>query len=328
MRPLLERLGSTRLTLVLLPALAAAVVAVGRDSGPPSWALAFPLGALAMNLAAAIATHAAFRAQPALLAFHLALLALVALAAAGRLTYLQGSVELSEGEEFSGRFVAERSGPLHPRELERAVFVNLGFSVDYEPGLKRARTRNRIAWTDAAGRRHAAEIGDDTPLKQGGYRIYTTSNKGFAPEFVWVADAGGPPARGTVHLPSFPAQLTRQETEWTPPGATQALALRLEIEERLVDLESRWTLRPPGRHVLEVNAGAQAHALRPGDEARIAGGTLHYVGLRTWMGYTVAYDRTLPWMLASALLAATSLTWHFAGRWKRRPWPQDPGGME
>jgi hypothetical protein len=62
---------------------------------------------------------------------------------------------------------------------------------------------------------------------------------------------------------------------------------------------------------------ARRTAARPG--VRIAGGTLVYDGLRTWMGYRVAYDPTLPWLLAAALLAALSLGWHYRSASSFRP---------
>jgi cytochrome c biogenesis protein len=312
-------LGSPRLTLVLLPLLALAVVAVSTEAGPPSATLAAPLIALAVNLAAAIATRAAFRRQPALLAFHLALLALVAIAAAGRLTYLKGTVELSEGEEFAGTLHSEERGPLHSRDLRRGAFVNLGFTVDYEPGLKRARTSNRVGFRDAGGNARELVIGDDAPLKIAGYRFYTTSNKGFAPELAWTPRSGAA-SRGTIHMPSFPAALERQQLSWSPPGSTIELDTRLDIEERVVDVEGRWRLAVPGRHALVVQAGPERATLRPGESHRFAEGTLHYVGLRLWMGYTVSHDWTIPWMLASALVAALALAWHYATRFRRESW--------
>ena len=315
----LAQLGSPRLTLVLLPLLAVAVIAVAWEAGPPSATLAAPLGALAANLAGAIATRAAFRRQPALLAFHLALLAVVVIAAAGRLTYLKGTVELSEGEEFAGALHSEERGPLHMGALERAAFVNLGFTVDYEPGVKRARTANRVGFRDADGNSRDTVIGDDAPLKIAGYRFYTTSNKGFAPDLVWTPRAGAS-QRGTIHMPSFPAALERQQLAWSPPGSTVVLDTRLDIEERVVDIEGRWQLQAPARHVLVVQAGSERATLRPGESHRFAEGTLHYVGLRLWMGYAVSHDWTIPWMLASALLAAAALAWHYVERFRQQSW--------
>ncbi|OYU68100.1 MAG: hypothetical protein CFE45_43430, partial [Burkholderiales bacterium PBB5] len=45
-----------------------------------------------------------------------------------------------------------------------------------------------------------------------------------------------------------------------------------------------------------------------------------YEGLRTWMGYRVAFDPTLPWLLASALLAALALGVHYTLKF----WPGQP----
>ncbi|MBI3374943.1 MAG: cytochrome c biogenesis protein ResB [Betaproteobacteria bacterium] len=322
------QLGSPRLTLALMALLAVCVIAVSRDFGPPAWILATPLALLAVNLAGALSTQPAFRTHSALLLFHLALLAVVALAAAGRLTYLKGAVELSEGEEFGGVLTQRESGPLHGDVIERVAFTNLGFTVYYEPGMKRAQTRNRVAFVDSSGAHREAVIGDDTPLKLSGYRFYTTPNKGFAPDFVWAPALGGPPVRGTIHLPSFPAQLTRQEIEWTPPGAAQALLTRLEIEERIVDLEKSWLLRPPREHALIIAAGREHVVLRPGESHRFSEGTLHYAGLRLWMGYSVFCDWTLPWLLAACALAAGALGWHYVVRFRREPWQSaDPGPL-
>lgn len=326
-RGMVAQIGSPRLTLALMASLALCVVAANRELGPPAWLLAPPLALLAANLAGAVSTHATFRAHSALLLFHLALLAIVALAAAGSLTYLKGAVELSDGEEFAGALTRRESGPLHGNAIERVAFENLGFTVHYQPGLRRAHTRNRVAFVDASGVRRETVIGDDTPLVVSGYRIYTTPNKGFAPDLVWAPALGGPAMRGTIHLPSFPAQLTRQELEWTPPGAAQTLSARLEIEERIVDLENPWVLRPPRRHALAIVAGRERVVLRPGESHRFAEGTLHYAGLRTWMGYSVFYDWTVPWMLAACALAAGALGWHYVARFRRDPWQGASTGL-
>jgi cytochrome c biogenesis protein len=313
-------LGSPRLTLWLIGLLAFAVAAGYAGLSDATWALAAPLALLAVNLAAALATHPAFRAQGALVAFHLALLAVIVLAAAGRLTYLKGAVELSDGQVFEGALTQQESGPLHGGALERIRFANLGFEVDYQPGLKRAQTRNRISYVGADGVAREAVIGDVTPLKLAGYRFYTSSNKGYAPELLWTPRDGRAPVRGTIHLPSFPAQAAHQATEWTPPGATQMLTTSLETDDFEIDLSQSWVMRLPGRHSLSIRTAEQTVVLRPGESHRFAEGTLRYEGLRMWMGYTVYYDWTMPWLIAACVLAVASLAWHFAGRFLRRPW--------
>ena len=41
-------------------------------------------------------------------------------------------------------------------------------------------------------------VGDDTPLVLDGYRLYTTSNKGFAPLLTWQQN-GAPAVHGVLH---------------------------------------------------------------------------------------------------------------------------------
>lgn len=311
---------SLRVTLVLLALLAASVGATYALEADATFALSAPLGLLAGNLAAAVATHPTFRTQGALLVFHFALIAVIVLVAAGRLTYLKGSVELSDGQFFDGTLTQRQGGPLHGDGLERVRFANLGFEVDYRPGLKRAQTRNRVGFAADGGVWGEAVIGDDTPLELHGYRFYTSSNKGFAPELVWIPRDGSAPARGTIHMPSFPAQLTHQSLEWTPPGATQVLYTRLEIDDYVIDLARAWVLRPPAVHALAIRAGDASVTLRPGESHRFAEGTLRYEGLRMWMGYTVFYDWTIPWLLAACAAAIAALAWHFAAKFRRQPW--------
>lgn len=317
-------MGSPYLALWLIALFGLAVVAVYHDLAQPTWALAVPLALLAANVACAVATHPAFRTQGALLVFHLALIAIAALAAAGRLTYLKGTLELSAGQTFGGKLLTEERGPLHPGDPAQAAFTNLGFTVSYLPGLRRAQTLNRVAFPDAAGREREALIGDDTPLVLRGYRFYTTPNKGYAPEFVWRPAAGGAPVRGTIHLPSFPASLTRQTLEWMPPGAARPFVTTLEFDEPVVRLEEEWVLgQAAPKHSLQVRAGAEQAVLRPGESHRFAEGTLRYEGLRMWMGYALFYDRTIAWLLAACAIAVASLAWHFAAKFLRTSWQEE-----
>ena len=87
-----------------------------------------------------------------------------------------------------------------------------------------------------------------------------------------------------------------------------------------MDLERPWVLRAPAAHALAIDANAQRVVLRPGESHAFAAGTLHYVGLRMWMGYSVFYDWTLPWLLAAAVLAALALGAHYYGKFRREPW--------
>lgn len=315
----LARAGSPRLTLVLLAALGlAAAASYGLEAS--SALLAPPLAALAANLGAAVIANPVFRRQPALLAFHLALLVLVLLVLAGRLTYLSGRVELTQGVPFEGDLVAVEAGPLHPWRLAELRFVNEGFRIRYVPGLRRGPTENRVRWRDASGVERSAVIGDQRPLVLAGYRFYTTPNKGFAPLFAWHPAGGGAPLRGAVHLPSYPLNEFGQAREWEPPGSGQRLWVMLRIEEPVLDPGRESVFRLPKRHRLVVRAGEERRELAPGERLALPGGTLVYEGLTTWMGYKVFYDWTRPWLLAACLVAAGTLGWHYWRKFRAAPW--------
>jgi cytochrome c biogenesis protein len=313
---------SLRVTLVLLALFAAGVAATYALDTDAAFALSAPLGLLALNLAAAIVANPVFRRQTALLVFHLALLALVVLAAAGRLTYLKGQIELAEGELFSGQLTQSESGRWHRSQLERAQFVNEGFTIRYEKGVSRAETRNSVRWLDDRGAEQRAVIGDNQPLVRHGYRFYTTFNKGFAPVFVWHP-TGGAARRGTINLPSYPVHEYRQALEWTVPGTRTTLWTMLQFDEVLLDPEQVSQFRLPERHTLVVRIGEARHELAPGARLMLPQGVLIYEHLSTWMGYTVFYDWTLPWLFAACMLAVASMAWHFWQKCVAQPWDGD-----
>ncbi len=318
-RALLAPLGSARLALALIALLGAAVLATYLGSFTSPWPLAATLALIAVNLGCAVLTNAVFRRQTALLVFHLALMALVLLVAAGRLTYLKGRVEVSTGTAFEGVLTQTEAGPWHRSRLAGLRFTNAGFTIDYHPGIKRDRTANAVVWRDRDGRTQRAVIGDNQPLVLAGYRFYTSPNKGFAPVFTWTP-VGGAPHRGTIHLPSYPMNEHRQALEWTLPGTGATVWTMLQFDEVLLDPARASRFRLPEHHALVLRIGEARHVLAPGGRLRLAQGELAYEGLTTWMGYTVVYDWTTPWVLAACLLAAGSLALHFWRKFASRPW--------
>ena len=203
--------------------------------------------------------------------------------------------------------------------ISEVTFTNHGFTLDYSPGMKRDQTRNAVSWNDAAGREQRAVIGDQQPLVLNGYRFYTSANKGFAPLFIWLP-ARGVPQRGTIHLPSYPIHEYGQALEWTPPGTEVRLWVMLKFEEALLDPAKPWQFRLPREHALVLRVGEERRELKPGERYLLPQGMLVYEGLTTWMGYKVFYDWTLPWLLASCLLAVVSLTWHYWQKFAAQPW--------
>jgi cytochrome c biogenesis protein len=311
-RTYVAHVGSLRSTLALMALLGLAVFAnqVAEVLGAPALTVAMAL--LALNLVAALVVHPAFRRQLPLLVAHLALLALVVLAAYGRLASLDGRFELTQGVPFDGTLIDARAGALHRDELQRLAFSHQGFEIDYAPGRKRGATRNSVTWRDEAGRERSAVIGDHRPLLLDGYRIYTSPNKGFAPLLVWTP-RGGEPITGAVHLPAFPAHELRQAIEWSLPDGRRAWVL-LQTDEMLIDPARASRFELPRRHTLVLRMDPQRHELQPGQGVELGGGTLTYLGLRSWMGYRITYDPTLPWLLAASLLAAFALAWHYTQR--------------
>jgi cytochrome c biogenesis protein len=315
----LRRLASARLTLVIIVLLALGVIAYEPAAGRGGWLVVTPLTLGAINLIAAILTNGELRQHAALLMFHFALLAIVVLAAAGRLTYLKGQLELAEGETFSGHLTQFDSGPWHRSRLQQAAFRNDGYSIRYAKGVKRAETRNAVYWQDEAGQAQQAVIGDHTPLTRHGYRFYTSFNKGFAPVFVWHPHDGAP-QRGSINLPSYPIHEYRQALDWTLPGTQINVWTMLQFDEVLLNPERPSQLRLPSQHTLIVRIGEARQVLTPGTRIALPQGVLTYERLTMWMGYSVFYDWTLPWLTAACVLAVVALAGHFWQKFAAQPW--------
>jgi cytochrome c biogenesis protein len=307
-------LASTRLTLVLLAAIAAGVAAHAQVPGGLAGTLAALFGLGAANLLAALALQPRLRADLALFVFHLALLALLALAAAGRLTALTGTVELAQGEVFDGQLLTSEAGPLHPDGLSRLRFVNDGFTIDYAEGWKRGRTTNRVRVFGSGGEVEAHVIGDMDALVVDGYRFYTTPNKGFAAVFRWVPRGGAATERGAVHLPAYPMHEHAQAQTWRIPGTAREAWVMLDLDRPAIDPTRPSRFGLPESHRLVVVVGSARRVLEAGEGVVLEEGVLVYEGLTAWMGYKVFYDPTLPWMAAAALLAVASLA---AFVWRR-----------
>jgi cytochrome c biogenesis protein len=317
-RRLLSALASLRLTLFSLLLLLGAVGYLYDRAGEAeaSVPLVLPLSLLSVNLMAAIVTNKAFRRQLPLLVFHLALLAIIVLVAAGRLTYLRATAEVVTGAEFAGMERIE-AGPWHRGAKDALRFENLGFRIDYKPGLRRDATVNRVRWRDEAGIPHTLEIGDQVPLVIRGYRFYTSSNKGFSALFRWDPKQGEAQLE-SVNFLSYPANKDRQKTSGRLGG--EDVRVSLNIREQLIDPATDSQFRLPGEHEVTVDFSWRVATLKPGDSVTVPAGRLVYVGLTTWMGYNVFYDWTMPWLLAACALAALALGWHFWRKFAARPW--------
>ncbi len=312
--PFLGALASPRMTLVALAAIAAGVVAHTQVEGGIAGLLATVFAFGAVNLLAALAVQPRLRADLPLLVFHVALLAILALAAIGRLTSLTGTLELAQGEVFDGRLLTLEAGPLHPDGLSKMRFVNDGFTIDYAEGWRRGRTTNEVRVFGGNGEITRRTIGDIDALVVDGYRFYTTSNKGFALVFRWVPRSGEAMERGTVHLPSYPVHEHRQAQTWRIPGTSREAWAMLDMARPAIDPARPSRFRLPDAYSLVLVIDGDRRELAPGGSVTLDEGILVYEGLTTWMGYKVFYDPTLPWLLAAALVAIAALGAFF---WRR-----------
>lgn len=316
----IERFASLKITLFAIVLFAAGILWAYNSGASATWAISAPLFLLTINLIAAVITNEAFYRRLSLLVFHIALVLVVALVAVSRLTSLNGEVEVTEGTQMRPESVGYISGPWHRWKLNEIVFVNNGFTIDYAEGLQRGKTRNKVSWVDDAGEARTMVIGDQHSLYIKGYRFYTTSNKGFAPVFTWIPADGSQPLTGSVHLPSYPLNDTGQAKEWEVPGYKIKVWTMLMLDEAVVDPGKASVFKKPEKSHAFVRVGEDTMKMGLGDKFNLPGGVLVYKELRTWMGYRIFSDWTLPWLIAASVVAVLSVSWYFVEKFMSSPW--------
>ena len=312
MRTILKSLASLKLTMVGITGLIANSFAISQwpDEAIP-W-LVLPLSLLAVNLFAALFVRHAFRQQAALLLFHVGLLAVLVLVAAGVLLRFDGSVEVVEGTPFDASNVTARGGGwLHPNRLERVQFTQGPLEVRYLTGLRRDTTRSQVAIGQPDGTKIERDIGDRQGFTANGYRFMTTFNKGYSVLLVW-RDEQGRESLGAVNFPSYPKFDWKQVNDWiTPVGETLTLELMLADS---VPQDGPWTLDSrDADFMVSIDDGHEpASTLRPGESIAVNGGEITPLDVRLWMGYRIDYNPLLPWLLTAAFLSLGALAVHVA----------------
>jgi hypothetical protein len=321
----LQWLASPRwmLAFFVFAAISALVSAKQPDWITGAWAL--PLAIFIVSLLAAVATNARFRRDPALLGLHLGLLVFVVLIAFAWLTYLDGAVTLTQGTAFEGQLHLDRRGLFHPGGIERLRFTNDGFTENFDPRASSTATYNRVHWTDANGTGRAAEIGDDHPLVMGGYRIYTSRNRGYSPVFRWQPIQGAEEV-GTVQLRAGEFDMANN---WQLPGGPEIWAkLDLPQPVKLLPGQRRSNLGTTRlTHKLVVRIGARREVLQPGESIELPEGRLTYDSLDSWMGYRIVYDMAMYWMIAAAAVVVGCMITFYA-RLLKRGWTETAMGEE
>ena len=302
-------LGSTRLSVLGFCLLAAGLPLHHTWPFLAPWSIVLPLGFLAINLAAALVADPRFRHKPALFGFHLCLLLVALLAAWGELSGVQARISVIEGQYFEPAEAEIVSRGILSPGLDPLSGIRQGaLAVEYGAGLNRGKTRSELQ-ADGTGR---LEVGDDIPFKRGGFRVYTTPNKGFAAVLTWLPDQGLAET-GALHFPSFPARQIMQTVEWSSPGGE---GYAFSLQAPLVDMNVPWVLSRAmaAESRLMLKTDQRRLAMQPGVEVAVRGGRLRLDGIVLWMGYRVSYNPALPWLLVSALLAMLFMAGHFASR--------------
>jgi len=315
MKTQFRKLSSLKFTLVGMVLLAiGASLSYGNPHNTPVWVLVVPMSILAVNLVAAIATNPRINRQPGLLVFHVCLLLILVLVTIGRFIHLDAHLEIVQGAAFNPAQLLEvNAGPLHHGQLQDVHFIQGSFSVEYEAGLRRGLTHSFVKVETFPGVWQQREVGDDRPLVINGYRFYTTFNKGFAPILTWISSSGAQ-VKGVVHMPSYPLFDYKQDNRWTPPGTNDEIRFWLQLKTGLNE-NADWVL--DGRTssgVLVVTEQNARHELKVGESIALQGGTLHYDGLTTWMGYRLFYDPTIQWLFVVAISGVLGLAHYF---WKK-----------
>lgn len=317
----LKTLSSLKLTLVGMVLLGiGAGLSYGNPVDMPVWVLVVPLAILAANLTAAILTNSGINRQPGLLVFHICLLSTVVLVGVGRLTHLDAHLELALGQSFNKNLLLEeKKGPWHAGNLDKVMFTQGPYTVQYDTGMRRGLTHSQVMVPGPDGQIVARDVGDDRPLIIERYRFYTTFNKGFSPVLTWIPNKGKP-ITGRINMPSYPLYDYKQDNHWTPPGTHEEIKFWLRVKSGLTT-DQPWVLDSRNSSgVLVVTTKEKRIELKPGEVAKLEHGSLRYDRLSAWMGYRVFYDPTIQWLFFVTVTGVLGLIHYFWKKLNISPW--------
>lgn len=315
----LKNLASPRWTVVFFLMTAISVLLVKENLTQPTSAMVLPFSLLILNLGSSIAIHPRFRADLPLLIFHLALLLIVALFVVGRLTYMYGSINVLRSAPFDGVVDKLDHGPLHGAGYRDLKFVHGRTIEKFNDEIgHHIEIRNLLRWQDVSGRWQETELRFGYPIIMDGYRIYPSGRRGYVPIFEWQPNHG-PGELGAVQLFGANEEFAENSNDWLLPNGQKAWLL---LEKKSPGPPPRGTVRTDLgaselEHHLVVRIGDDRHELRLGDEMAISGGVLRYVKLESWGGYSLIYDPTEPWLIASLLIAVSAMGWFYYRRFNR-----------
>ena len=317
---LLRLLASPKLVVVFFVLTALGALSAGKEWVPPTFGLLFPIGLLVVSIVAAILTHPRFRSDLPLLVLHLALISLVVLFAIGRLTYLYGSISVTRDTLFNGVIDQLEQGPLHDPRFRQLRFVHAGVTEKFKDEIgHHVEIRSRIRWQSDQGEWRETELGFGYPVILNGYRIYPSGRRGYSPIFQWQGDDGRQDV-GTVQLFGTAEQVAENSNSWFMPNGVKAW---LQLESFAPNPPPKGLLRTdldaaqlPHKLILRIDD--DRHELKLGETVKLAGGKLTYLKLESWGGYSLIYDPTEYWLIATIMVAVASLAWLYLRQFTKR----------
>lgn len=276
------------------------------------------LGLMAANLSAQwLSRWRAATRKPALLAFHVALVAVLLLGLVGRALALEADFALLEGQGGAVRTNLVRRGFATPETLEHYRLTLDQVTTRYGRGDTPVESFAHIRVRDA--RRVVAfegRVRPNEPVDAGPLSVSLTSGRGFGALFVFHP-RGGAPSPGVLLFPWYAREPGNQRQRLLLPGVTELLWATLELPAPLFRQDGPWELRVPPHIRVGVQAatGETLATLAPSQTVTLPQGTLTLVAVRRWASLFATYDPTEPWLMGLlALLPLLLVAHYFTGR--------------
>lgn len=298
------------------------------------------------------------------LVFHLALLALLVVVAAGQLLAYNGKVLVTEGEAFANTRAAYSSydaGSLAgPSSMQPFTLSLREFHASYvRGGPERGQPRNFAAEVryrpSPTSPPRSTVLQVNEPLVMGSSKVYLMAH-GYAPTFVVRDGAGNVAFRGPVpFLPRNDGNLTSDGVVKAPDAEPNQLAFAGIFTPTTIPSRGPVSAFPAPVYPtatllayqgpLPVSSGETgsvyeldtagltrlaSQRLTPGETMKLPGGagSITLTGYKEWAGLRITDDPTKEWVLASALLVVASLVLTLGIRRRRvwvRAWPGPQG---
>lgn len=314
-----RRLASLRLAAVLIANFFAVLVADAQgwiEATDPARIVL--LVAMSVNLLASVATRwSPFTKKPALLLFHLALVAMIVLGAVGRLLYFEGSTAVVERERTTLAVPDSASGRFVPDRVSGARAALYELDTSYFRADDMERTRALIGLYRGEEEVLRGDVLPNEPLVDGGLRVYLNRTRGYGAVF-WLEREGAPPEQGVIYFPEYVRHPEGQEQQLWLPGTSETLSCRL-AGTLPYTAEGPWSLKVAADEAVWVRLPGSADATRlgPGEAMGTPWGRLRLDSVRRYAVLTAVYDPAEPWIVGLAMFQACALGWHFLARGKR-----------